>query len=271
MSQKSPLQEEEVFFDNEYKNVEPSLLDPKQFLQQDTQSILEGGKNQRYQCIQKAYELLGNIQNSVILDYGCGYGKMAVFLALSGAREVYGFDISNAGIKLGKALAELNGVGDRVFFDKMSATDLYKYRDGMFDVVIGEEVLHHIKKYPGFEQELQRILRQGGKAIFFSEPFGHNLLIEFFRKLIIIKKKRSTSGDRTLTYEDINRIGQYFSQTNMFYFSLLFQAKRFFVGKFHKGPVRAVLKACYKLDKILLQHFPFMKKWCGEIVVEFIK
>src|SRR5580693_256676 len=58
-------------------------------------------------------KLLGSVKGCRVLDYGCGQGEEAVYLAKMGA-HVTAIDISPVGIELTKERARLNGVGDRV-------------------------------------------------------------------------------------------------------------------------------------------------------------
>jgi len=264
-------EKEEKWFDTIYEKSEPYLIDVQDFLSQRTLSILNGGKNDRFNAFKLAYDLIGDIEDKVILDYGCGSGSLGVFLALRGAKEVYGFDICKEAIQAANTLARINGVEYKTFFDQMTAPHLYKYDSFKFDLVVGKEILHHIIKYNGFECELSRVLKKGARAIFFNEPLGHNPFIEIMRKTIIYRKRAFNAGERVLTYKDINRVREYFTVTNIYELNLLFQIKRFFRGKYHNKLVRFFLRGCLKMDNVLLNTFPSLKKYCGEVVLEFVK
>ena len=56
-------------------------------------------------------KLLGSVKDCRVLDYGCGQGEEATYLAKMGA-QVTAIDISPVGIELTKERAKLNGVGD---------------------------------------------------------------------------------------------------------------------------------------------------------------
>ncbi len=75
-----------------------------------------------------------------ILDIGCGEGKDAVFMARNGY-EVSAFDISEAGLEKGKALAEQFGV--YVDFYKADINDCHLTRT--YDIIFSSGIFHFIK------------------------------------------------------------------------------------------------------------------------------
>jgi len=93
-------------------------------------------------------------ENARFLDYGCGEGSVALRLWESGAREVYGIDISEGMIM--RARARLPQVDFRV----MNAEAL-DFPDEFFDLVAGIAVLHHLDLRRAIP-ELYRVLRKGG-------------------------------------------------------------------------------------------------------------
>jgi 2-polyprenyl-3-methyl-5-hydroxy-6-metoxy-1,4-benzoquinol methylase len=109
-------------------------------------------------------DLLGDVAGKRVLEYGCGGGELAVRLARSGAR-VSTFDISYSSVEKARRLAESNGVRIEAV---EAAAERLPYADETFEVVVGRSVLHllDVERAP---DELRRILRPGGKAVF-SEP-----------------------------------------------------------------------------------------------------
>ena len=100
---------------------------------------------------------------SRVLSYGCGAGRTALIFARMG-HEVHGFDISEPLISSARAAAERYGLSGRAAFSVQTAENL-AYREGAFDVVIGEDVLHHVD-LPRAIPELHRVLKPGGVAVF---------------------------------------------------------------------------------------------------------
>jgi len=266
------LAREAGFFDKKYRQADfrPDDLeiDVETFLKKQTY-VFDGG-NERGHAVGFALELIlrDGIVGKTICDYACGTGLYGVFFALAGA-NVHGFDISAEGIRIATLRAKVNGCTDRAKFQIMSASDL-GYDDGTFDYVFGEGALHHTIKYPNVEVELYRILRRGGKAVF-RESLGHNPFIEVFRQLTLIRSEAFEAGETNLTYQDILRIGRNFSGVHTYEMSFLFMAKRVFRGNFDRPLVRSLLKSLKRLDDILINNVPALKKWCGEVVIEYVK
>ncbi|MGH9777144.1 MAG: hypothetical protein ACRD5I_01910, partial [Candidatus Acidiferrales bacterium] len=49
--------------------------------------------------------------------------------------------------------------------------------------------------------------------------------------------------------------------------NLLAMAKRLFRGQFNSPTVRALLSALEKTDAVLLTAFPFLRRYCGEVLL----
>jgi ubiquinone/menaquinone biosynthesis C-methylase UbiE len=114
-----------------------------------------------------------------VLDYCCGNGAEAFFLADAGAREVVGIDISEASIANCRRQAAALGLQDRVTFAVMDAENL-EFPDAHFDVVAEYGALHHLDLARALP-ELARVLRPDG-AVICAEVLGHNPLIQWYRR-----------------------------------------------------------------------------------------
>ncbi len=98
-----------------------------------------------------------------LLSYGCGQGAHALRYARLGYR-VSGFDISDGNIGVAQTLAEKYGYVSRAKFSVQPAEAL-DYPDEHFDVLVGENILHHVELSEAVP-EMRRILKPGGCAIF---------------------------------------------------------------------------------------------------------
>ena len=96
-----------------------------------------------------------------VLELGCGTGELTRRVVPSGGRVV-ALDLS--GDLLVKAQTK---VGDCAVFVRANAQVL-PFPDGVFDVVFGCSVLHHLDVETAL-REIHRVLRQGGRLVF-SEP-----------------------------------------------------------------------------------------------------
>jgi 2-polyprenyl-3-methyl-5-hydroxy-6-metoxy-1,4-benzoquinol methylase len=207
----------------------------------------------------EAYRLLTahGLQDRDVLDYGCGLGKWAVHVALKGAR-VSGFDLSPVAIDYARERAELNGLAIR--FDVADATRL-PYDDAAFDIVLGVGVVHHVIKYPGTSEELHRVLRPGGIAVF-TETLAENPLIELGRRFTM--RGVEEAGDVGLTVSLIKDWAAPFAQAEVRPISMLLMAKRV-IG------FRPLLRALAAVDRRLLTLWPRLGRYGGECVVVLTK
>jgi SAM-dependent methyltransferase len=148
-----------------------------------------------------------------VLEYGCGPGSLAFFLARRGA-SVTGIDISSVAIEQSREVAEREGVSDRVRFEVMDAEDL-NLAASSFDLVCGTGILHHLDLERAFTQ-LGRVLKPDGEAIF-VEPLGHNPAINLFRRMT---PESRTEDEHPLLTEDLDRISEAFGRSEFHFFHL---------------------------------------------------
>ena len=81
-------------------------------------------------------------KNGEILDIGCGYGVLSIFLALeSFNRRVLGIDPNSSRIRAVEQLATRK-TSNAVF----RSVDVASQKGSIFDCVVMEEVLHHVPK-----------------------------------------------------------------------------------------------------------------------------
>lgn len=214
-----------------------------------------------------AYRLIGveQLRGKTVLDYCCGTGRSAIYMALWGAR-VYAFDASRQAVAMARRSAELSGVADRVCFSVMDAQHL-AYPDQTFDAVFCQSALHIIIDYPRCSAEMVRILKPGGLAVFCEEALGHNPLLMPIRWLR--RRRYKACGGRTLTYDDLHGFGRPFAQTHIHHFNLFSQVK-ILLGKWaRRSGVKAVLRRFYTLDQWLLSRNEWLRKYAGKVVVEY--
>ncbi len=75
-----------------------------------------------------------------VLDIGCGWGGLALYLASVADVEVVGITLSREQIKIAKARAKAAGLEDRVKFELVD----YRELEGRFDRVISVGMLEHV-------------------------------------------------------------------------------------------------------------------------------
>lgn len=112
----------------------------------------------------------GKISPCKTVDFGCGTGNYAIFLASKGF-NVTGIDISPSAIEIAKKTAYQKGITcDFIVADVLSEMQAVQYT---FDFAYDWELLHHI--FPPYRQKyvenVYRCLNPGGKylSVCFSE------------------------------------------------------------------------------------------------------
>lgn len=105
-----------------------------------------------------------------VLEIGAGTGFFSINLALGGYLDgatIYATDISSGMLDEYRANARKHRLDARVVTADVEALP---FDDGVFDLVIGHAVLHHIP-IPGLAlREIRRVLQPGGRMIIAGEP-----------------------------------------------------------------------------------------------------
>ena len=207
-----------------------------------------------------------------VLDYCCGTGITAIYLALCGA-QVWAFDASAEAIDIAVRSAEISGVSERTHFCVSDAQSL-PYEADFFDAAFCQSALHIVIDYPDCPRELSRVLKPGGRVAFCEEGLGYNPLLRPIRALR--RRKYVRCGGRPLKYPDIERFGLPFSQTHIQHFNLLTQVKTAFRGQLDRcGGLRPwtkrLLHATERIDHLVLSAVPCLQRYCGAVAVVYTK
>lgn len=150
-------------------------------------------------------QVLDGCEGQAVLEYGCGPGSCAHDLAGAGA-AVTGIDISPEAIAMaGRAAAE-DCLGHRLQLEVMNAEEL-AFPAASFDRVCGSGILHHLDLVRAVP-EVVRVLRPGGRAVFF-EPLGHNPLVNLYRRRT---PDLRTADEHPLEMGDLRFVAGHFGQ-----------------------------------------------------------
>ncbi len=122
---------------------------------------------ERYRNHQNLKHIIHFYRNRVVLDCGCGHGEMSYTLA-EDAKLVYGIDIDPDSLKRAR----------EPFFGNQKPNITYKigdarsipFPDSFFDFVFCSEVIEHVEDYKKVFEEINRVLKKGGKA-YFTTPY----------------------------------------------------------------------------------------------------
>lgn len=221
---------------------------------------------------------LGDIKNKKILELGCGLGEASVYFAKKGA-DVTATDISGEMVQLADKVAKKHGV--KVNTAKCFSHEI-PFENETFDVVYAANVLHHVDLEMTLI-EVNRVLKKGGAFVSW-DPLAHNPLINIYRKMA---SEVRTDDEHPLRISQLKLFKKHFSKveyTTTWFFTLWIFIKFYFIDKVDPNKERywkkilddhLKLKKDYSflesIDNNFLRVFPFLKKYCWNIVIFTIK
>jgi ubiquinone/menaquinone biosynthesis C-methylase UbiE len=184
--------------------------------------------------------------NARALDYCCGNGENALFMAAAGAQAT-GIDISPEGIENCRRNASESGVADRATFAVMDGEAL-EFADNTFDVIAEYGALHHLD-YDKAMSELRRVIRPDGEIIC-VEALKHNPLIHLYRRRTPTLRTE-WEVEHILTVDHLRRAREYFGKVEVRFFHLMVLAAVPFRKTRVFRPMRTLLE---KVDKVVLSN-----------------
>jgi ubiquinone/menaquinone biosynthesis C-methylase UbiE len=127
---------------------------------------------------------------SDVLEIGCGTGSVAAFLADRYGMNVVGTDFDPEEVNIARSLY---GENDRLRFRVEDAAGL-SFPDYRFDMVISQNVFHHIPNWPLVVREVSRVLR----------PNGYFIWLDFYIPTLLKKVLKPLGKSHGLyTLEDV--------------------------------------------------------------------
>jgi SAM-dependent methyltransferase len=204
--------------------------------------------------IRPAFALLGEVAGQRVLDLGCGHGMAGVVLARRGAL-VTGCDLSAGYLVEASRRARANGVSLPFL-----QTDAHRlpFADASFDRIWGNAVLHHLD-LERMAQELHRVLRPGGRAVF-CEPWGANPLLRLARRYLPYPGKERTVDEEPLRAEHLGPLRALFPSLAVQPCQFLAMARRLLPA----GRLTRWLEWC---DDRLLPRLPFLSQLCRYVIL----
>ena len=232
------------------------------FVKAQISRFCDGGWSWWGDARREALGAIGDVRDLRVLDYGCGYGNLGLYLSRNGA-QVWGFDLSQPAIETANRAARRYGLVAE--FAQMDAAAL-TYPDEFFDLVVGFGVLHHVIKYPRVDAHLFRVLKRGGRAVF-HETLWDNPLINLARRFT---SEHSDAGDAHLTERELRWFCGRFSQVQLEKRHLFYMLKRLAklprTDWYSELQPRPLWQAVRSLDQQILRFRP-LRHFCGEVIV----
>ncbi len=199
--------------------------------------------------------LKNKVNNSDVLDYGCGIGSSVEKIIKFKPKNMTGIDISEISIKKAKEKATALKIEANFSVDNCEKT---KFKNNSFDVVYGTGILHHLQIEKCLD-EIYRILKSKGSLIFI-EPLGTNPIINLYRKLT----PRSRSEDEhPLINKDFKYINNKFNETKIKYYGFLTLV--FF--PFYKTPNSKIFRLLASCDQFLFK-FKIFQLFAWSVLIE---
>lgn len=116
------------------------------------------------------------VEGRDVLDFACGAGSLALYMARLGASKVCGMDLNATAIASAVKAAEARGIAAE--FRVPARSDRIELADNSWDVIVCWSVLEHILDYESIIPEWKRILRPDGKVLIrwtpHFHPYGHH-------------------------------------------------------------------------------------------------
>lgn len=132
----------------------------------------------------KISEMLGNLNNKVVLDAGCGNGYWTRKLAKH-AKKVIGIDSSKKLITIAKTKINPKNIDFRI----MDLTKKLDFADNTFDTILSSMVLNYVSTLKMVALEFRRILKPTGNLIICVQ---HPIYQYHYRAQEKVGKKSST-------------------------------------------------------------------------------
>jgi 2-polyprenyl-6-hydroxyphenyl methylase / 3-demethylubiquinone-9 3-methyltransferase len=106
----------------------------------------------------------GALQQSEILEIGCGGGLICEQLARRGAIMI-GLDPSTAALAAARKHSQQSGLGHNIYYEQGYAESL-PYADGSFSTIVCFDTLEHVHDLYATIKEIARVLAPGGIFVF---------------------------------------------------------------------------------------------------------
>jgi len=209
----------------------------------------------------RQWAMLGEVAEKRVLDVGCGVGRETVELARRGARVV-AVDLAPALIARARNRAVAAGVAGRVEF-RVGAAESLGLEGELFDVVLGNGVLHHLE-IPAFMASLGRLLKPDGVAQF-AEPLVHNPLLRLYRRLT---PGLHSPTERPLSEADIAALVRGFCDVRVEYLNLLgllLLPAPYTLGRRVSDGLLGVALSC---DRAVLARWPSLRRFCQYVIIQ---
>ena len=117
--------------------------------------------------LELALEHIDRQKIKTVVELGCGIGFVSHYLAKAYHLNVYGTDYDDEQIQIANKLQPKK---NHLYFQVEDATKL-SFKDASVDLVLSQNVFHHIPEWEKAIKEIARVLRSGGYCIWLDLVF----------------------------------------------------------------------------------------------------
>ncbi|MEW6380237.1 MAG: methyltransferase domain-containing protein [bacterium] len=199
--------------------------------------------------------LAEGLEGKSVLDIGCGMGFRTAGIAKKGVKSIVGIDVDYERIRNANNFAGSLGINN-ISFLPMSAQFL-AFPDGSFDLVIADEMIHHLEDLPAVLREVFRVIKRGGTIVISD----HNKL-SFFSELV----RFIYFGSKREKLYSVYQIRRLFKETD---FRDIRHKHILFTSPFSHTP-HFLLKVNYMMEA-LIEIIPLLNLQCGVYVIRGVK
>ncbi len=144
----------------------------------DTPSVSLGENDLK--IIERTKKYIG--ANSVVLDYGCATGSIALEIS-SMAKDVRGIDISSNMIEIAKRKADERGIKN-IAFTKAAIFDESLGKES-FDVILSLSILHLVEDSAQVMDRVNQLLKPGGIFVSATPCLGEKAIVSVLMNIPI--------------------------------------------------------------------------------------
>ncbi len=152
----------------------------------------------------KALKLLGNPVPNLVLDVACGTGDFSVAAVNCGCQKVYGIDIAEKMLEIGKDKISKEQLSDRITIQTGSAESI-AFDSNYFDAAMSAFGVRNFENLEKGLSEMHRVLKTGGKILVleFSKPkFSpfKQIYFFYFKHILPLIGKLISKNDEAYRY-----------------------------------------------------------------------
>lgn len=137
-------------------------------------------QSKAYSRIKNAFieELLGDLTDKTVLDYGCGAGMFTVLAAKKGAARVVGVDAEETALETARYFARREGVERSCTFIRQASFPLFP-ASAKFDVILMKDVIEHVEDDERLLDDAAAAIVPDGKIVLSTQnSFSLNYVVE---------------------------------------------------------------------------------------------